>query len=120
MSFTKLLLRVLLALALAMNVAAAKELLAPHDDTHTGYHGKDMSQADSAHGEQGHHGDDSHPNKNVAKTQNSHCAVCASALPVADDSSFHASMGAVIVPEMVQAWSTLDFPPPLRPPMRRA
>ena len=79
-------LRVLLALAVVINVATAGAFLAPYNETHSEHHEKVVPQATSL---QDHH--DSHCVLDVANTSSSHCGVSIYALIDSSRALFYAS-----------------------------
>ena len=115
MSFLQKLLRVLLVLSLVIKVATAGELFESRGEAHSGHHENVVEQAASPQDK--HH---EHCALDVASTSSSHCSVSIYALIDSSRALFYASMGVDVVPFVDQAWSTLNFPPRLRPPMRLA
>jgi hypothetical protein len=105
---------VLLALAVVMNVTAGG-LLVPHNETHAELHEKGVAQVGSTQDKSEYH-----CVQNVANTSTNHCGTGGYALTNSSMSSFYAHVGVDVVLFVDQPWSTLNFPPPLRPPMRRA
>ncbi len=115
MSLLQKFLRVLLALAVVIKVATAGELFESHSKAHSGHHENVVAQAASP---QDKHND--HCALDVANTSSSHCSISVYALVDSSRALFCANMGVDVVPFVDQAWSTLNLPPRLRPPMRLA
>lgn len=115
MSLLQNLLRVLLVLALVMKVATVGDLFASHYKVHSGHHDNLVANATSP---QDKHNE--HCALDAANTSSSHCGVSVHALMDSCGIYFHAVMGVEVVPFVDQAWSTLNLPPRLRPPMRLA
>lgn len=115
MSLLQKYLRVLLALVVVIKVATAGESFELHGNVHSGHH---ENVAEHAVSPQDKYHD--HCALDLANASSSHCGVSIYALIDSSRALFYASMGVDVVPFVDQAWSTLNFPPRLRPPMRLA
>lgn len=107
---------ILISFALSLSVAAAKEYPST-EDNHTNYHNEMLvSQHDSVDNSKAkdHHSVDS------KKSQGSHCNTCTSAVPLVASFTMISPLCSVQNAAKLSVLSSVNIPPPLRPPFLRA
>jgi hypothetical protein len=107
-----------ISFALSLSVAAAKEFPSS-EDNHSNYHNQMLVSSDHHDPVDGskvkdHHSTDS------KKSQGSHCNTCTSAVPLLAYITMIAPLHSVQNPAKLSVLSSLNIPPPLRPPFLRA
>ncbi|WP_410498871.1 hypothetical protein [Chitinibacter sp. S2-10] len=118
MQIFRIFLLMFISFALSLSVAAAKEFPST-EDNHSNYHNEMVVSVD-------HHGpaDDAkvkdHHSPDSKKSQGSHCNTCTSAVPLFAYVTMIAPLRSVQNAAKLSILSSVNIPPPLRPPFFRA
>jgi hypothetical protein len=109
---------VLISFVLSLNVAAAKEFPST-EDNHSNYHNEMVMSFDHHDSVDDSKGKDHH-SADSKKSQGSHCNTCTSAVPLLVSSSMISPLRSVQNAAKLSVLSSVNIPPPLRPPFFRA